>query len=82
MGVVSSPRKLNNPERTLIQRGGGTGPVKPQQPDSDQLTAISERLSANHGANSDRRMVLEDERALMLTALPFLSQKGNFFFWR
>ena len=31
--VISGKFKLNSPNGTLIQRGGGTGPLKPRQPD-------------------------------------------------
>ncbi len=55
-------------EGTLIQRGGGNGPLKPRQPGS---------LTTADGANSGRRN-LEDERAVLSDALSCRSEGATF----
>jgi hypothetical protein len=56
----------------LIQRGGGTGPVKPRQPPSSQC--------AEAGANSGREVFLEDERcSSQAGCAPSLLRKGSLF---
>jgi hypothetical protein len=66
--MVSSP--LNNRIRmdTLIQRGGGTGPVKPRQPTREPVWCQVRQSK-----------ILEDERgSAIVVCLPLLVQKRQF----
>ncbi len=70
---IMPPSTEYAPNGTLIQRGGGTGPLKPRQP--------GRKRSRCQFRQTD---VLEDERAAVpvCVPLPFLNRKGHFFIWR
>src|SRR4030042_874477 len=61
--MVSSP-PTNDPTNALIQRGGGTGPMKPRQP------------AHRRGANSGRRDVWEMRGRPRISRSPFSSRRG------